>query len=438
MRKIVVFTIAVLFIHLSMAAVKIKGNFTNSAETAKVYLYEYFINQFSPLDSTSIKDGKFQFKYKELPQGKYRVGTNRVNAGDVILSNESIILTADAKNIVLSLKIEESDENTLYSEYLKAQNTFKIGSDKINLKARKIAGNDPKRNEKVTQLQEEFNTLKSDRDNVLNAIITKSPSSFAAKNASYILSIDQLTKDNFFEICNNTTITRDDAISGSYATYLNTFLANKPEATVKSELRNLPKSKPEKSIEREVMYLSLINWVKTLDPNFASKIAQDYYKDYPNSKYKIYLDKELPKAPPGIGDYAPDLVYKNPEGKEMSLSSTKGNLVLLDFWASWCGPCRRENPNVVKTYEKYKDKGFTIFSVSLDKQSSRWIGAIEKDQLSWDTHVSDLKGWGSAAARTYGVNSIPSTFLIDQNGIIIAKNLRGHQLEKKIQEILEK
>ena len=138
-----------------------------------------------------------------------------------------------------------------------------------------------------------------------------------------------------------------------------------------------------------------------------------------------------------IGSIAPDLEFPNPEGKMMKLSNLRGKYVLLDFWAAWCGPCRRENPNVVAMYHKYKDKGFEVFSVSLDRTKADWVGAIEKDKLVWPNHVSDLKGWSSEAGRTYGVSSIPTTFLIDKDGRILAKNLRGEALENMLKKIFD-
>lgn len=147
---------------------------------------------------------------------------------------------------------------------------------------------------------------------------------------------------------------------------------------------------------------------------------------------------EQPKASSGIaiGETAPEIQQANPKGEIMALSSLKGKYVLIDFWASWCKPCRIENPNVVRTYNKYKDKGFEIYSVSLDKSNDRWEQAIKDDGLVWKYHVSDLKAWTNEAARAYGVNSIPATYLIDPEGKVIAKNLRGDALENKLIEVL--
>lgn len=156
-----------------------------------------------------------------------------------------------------------------------------------------------------------------------------------------------------------------------------------------------------------------------------------------------------------VGQAAPEIALENPEGKVIKLSSLKGKVVLLDFWASWCGPCRMANPHVVEVYNKYKEKGFTVYSVSLDgvdergkaqmtpeqyqsqmeSSKTKWMQAITQDKLTWNSHVSDLKKWGSSAAQLYGINSIPKTFLIGKDGKIVAVNPRNN-LEEEVVKAL--
>ena len=155
------------------------------------------------------------------------------------------------------------------------------------------------------------------------------------------------------------------------------------------------------------------------------------------SKTGLNLDKALntPKSPADVGQIAPDFEGPGPTGQLVKLEENLGKITILDFWASWCRPCRIENPNLVRTYKKLKGKGLNVVGVSLDKSKDSWIKAIEDDGLQWP-HVSHLQYWNEPIAKAYQVRSIPATFILDKNGKILAKNLRGKALEQKIEELL--
>lgn len=196
----------------------------------------------------------------------------------------------------------------------------------------------------------------------------------------------------------------------------NLLLANKEDIAVLMFLDNFPREK----------HAALHN-----------EVVKALYAKYPDHQLvkERYAIETSPATATSVGSIAPDLAYPDPDGNIRKLSDLRGKVVLLDFWASWCRPCRGENPHVVAMYQKYHDKGFEVFSVSLDRDKESWKRAIASDGLVWPNHVSDLKYWSSEAARTYGVSSIPSTFLLDQDGRIIAKNLRGEALAKALQQI---
>ncbi|MBT1701639.1 TlpA family protein disulfide reductase [Fulvivirgaceae bacterium PWU20] len=197
-------------------------------------------------------------------------------------------------------------------------------------------------------------------------------------------------------------------------------------------------------LEQKAPSLAVINLLQnnTLDKdkyyqtyiNVADKLRKAWPNYTQSKNFIAFVDKMKATA---IGQPAPEIALPNPEGQIVKLSSMKGKYVLVDFWAKWCGPCRQENPNVVRVYNKYKDKGFTVFGVSLDRKKEDWVQAIQQDGLTW-THVSDLKFWQSEAAKTYNISAIPFSLLVDPDGIIIDKNLRGAALEKRLAEVLDK
>lgn len=167
------------------------------------------------------------------------------------------------------------------------------------------------------------------------------------------------------------------------------------------------------------------------------ELYNSFAPEIKNSEYVQLIGERIAlKKGANIGQPAPLFSMNDKDGNPIALESFKGNYVLIDFWASWCAPCRAENPNVVAAYTKYHDKGFDILGVSFDEKKDKWLKAIDKDNLTW-SHVSDLKGWGSAAGQLYGVRGIPHSVLIDKEGVIIAKDLRGEALHNKLAEIFE-
>ncbi len=205
--------------------------------------------------------------------------------------------------------------------------------------------------------------------------------------------------------------------------YIQEFIEKKPGSFV--SLAAVQSLKPDQNLD---LFIKVEEGLKKTHPN--SELTKTFSKSMAQMRQSAEDAKRL-----NIGSEAPEIMLSTPQGESLALSSLRGKVVLIDFWASWCRPCRAENPNVVKVYNKYKDKGFDILSVSLDNNKDRWLNAIKADGLEWN-HVSDLKGWKSVVTPQYKVTGIPKTYLLDKNGIIIAKDLRGPALERKLAEVL--
>ncbi|MGE5383341.1 MAG: redoxin domain-containing protein [Omnitrophica WOR_2 bacterium] len=245
----------------------------------------------------------------------------------------------------------------------------------------------------------------------------------------YLKSMDeyQSAQIGFYTQYNEATRNKDSLKAKELETQL-----DKLDADHKSNLLNFIKENPTSYVApyiamRHSYELNLAE-LKQIMTGLDTKVKESPFSKMLNDRIAILESVE-------IGKQAPDFTMNDPEGKPVTLSSLKGNIVLIDFWASWCGPCRRENPNVVAAYRKFHDKGFDILGVSLDKDMESWKKAINDDNLTW-LQVSDLQYWNNAVSKAYGIMSIPSNVLLDKNGVIIGRDLRGDDLTKKLEEVL--
>ncbi|HVW95596.1 MAG TPA: AhpC/TSA family protein [Mucilaginibacter sp.] len=337
-------------------------------------LYKYGANQV--LDSAIIKDGKFDFSGK-------------------ILNPTNAIMVIDHKGVGFEKLDSTADMLSLYV----AEGEFSITGDDSVSKA-KITGS--KINDDNIKLKAQLEPI-TEKAKRLSAIDKKATG-------------DERTPEFM-----STLHGRYKALQAEQKAVIKKFILSNPDSYLSLlALYSVDGPSPNP--------LELDSLFNTLSPSLrATETARNF---------KLALEP-LKKTAPGV--MAPDFTQNDKDGNPVKLSSFRGKYVLVDFWASWCGPCRQENPNVVRVYNKYKEKNFTILGVSLDKQSGRndWLAAIKNDGLAW-TQVSDLKFWNNSAAALYDVKAIPANFLIGPDGKIIAKDLRGDDLDDKLAEVLGK
>lgn len=387
------------------------------------------------------------FKMEQMPRGMYYVGTGISDLRPLLLGTEAEIVLEGSSSNIAKLAVKKSALNKEYEQFI-----ARLRSDNerfVALMSEYDAnkGNAAKQKEIVAQLAKEdqndldlLDSLRKAGSELARIMAFNAFQSFENNGAAGQSKGDYFSKAFFKEVdftdTNYVLLPFYYENVKNYSSALPALQLNEQQQTaaLDSLFAKLPEGSP---LHQPTLVAAMFGMMNRNNKLFL-KYGKEYLAKYDgtNAMLDKFVKEQVArfKGPAGSGELAAEIKGKTPEGKDLSLSSLRGKYILIDFWASWCGPCRRENPNVVRMYQEYKDKGFDILSVSLDNNKDRWVQAIKQDKMTWH-HVSDLKGWASELSKPYGVRGIPYTVLVDPEGRILATRLRGPSLEAKLKEI---
>ena len=424
-------------------AVVLKGIIKPAPEAKNIYLFIFHGDQLRLIDSASLKKGAFSFRSPQdgfLP-GMYKAGLSAQSAGTIVLGNYDVAMEVSDKNWE-GASLSGSPEVALFVEYRTLTALIKRETQILEEKYRSLL---PKAQSNQAQFQADVEKLRGKYDSLIRLQQEKYTLLSQRKNAPYLTKVIRMqvnqpaSEENFIASTDvlDPELQRSDVWTSRVNAMMQLF-GQGDQQKMMDMAESVMKLAGDSRDAKEILYRALAMALQPLEQedNFiAARLAKNYAAEFPGPVSSAFL-KNFNSGPPSVGEMAPEITLPNREGIKESLSSLRGKVVLLDFWASWCGPCRYENPVVVEAWKRYEPKGFTVFSVSLDQAKDKWLAAIAKDGLAWNNHVSDLRGWQSAGAAAYSVRSIPATFLLDKEGKIVARNLRGPALEQKLAELL--
>lgn len=416
---------------------------TNSSAD-KVYLYEH-VGLAKKIVASAGKSGADSAYVLTIPAGParfYSVGANEQSTAKIILGEEKQVTLWGNTQFMHKARTVNSPANKAMEALQERINQFATESAQVRAQFNASTGNMRKTmEERVLQLgqrkQKFLDSLKTANPLLWRSASLQITPDYAGQGGS---ESDFYAKEwfRYANMSDKSIESIPDVYTAFEAFVLQQLqLSVAHEKAVQAAEAQLA-ALPAEGNARRMAQGGIVAALKSTNSPQYPMAAKKYLDTYRNKDFGEIpaLDNEVKKASTFLtGFEAPDLAGMTPDSNQFSLKQLRGKIVLIDFWASWCGPCRKENPNVVANYNKYHEKGFDILGVSLDREINSWRNAIKQDGLPWH-HISDLKGWQSSHAALYSVTSIPQTLLVDREGKIIARNLRGEQLGAKLKELL--